>query len=78
MANYSDIVDGMVAAQKRGLSVSKVVLSNESMDTFLTDEKFTEFEQQRQEETIGSEWELKVESGERDYLLTESGVEISL
>jgi len=77
-ATYSDIIDAMVEAQERGLSVDCAILTSESMDSFLTDDSFTETTEQRQKDTIGEDWELEIKSGNGNFLRLENGSEIQL
>jgi hypothetical protein len=77
-ATYTDIVEAMIEAEKDGLDVDRVVLTEESMDTFLADDNFTKATEERQEDTIGSEWSLPIESGDGDYVVTETGEQITL
>jgi hypothetical protein len=76
--SYTDIVNAMVEARQQGKSVDKVVITDESMDGFLADDNFTKATEQRQKESIGVEWELPIETGDGNYLLTESGTRIDL
>jgi hypothetical protein len=77
-ATYTDVVDAMINADRRGLSPKKVVMTEKTMNTFLVDSNFTEADERRQNETIGSQWEIAIESGDSNYLVTEDGTEISL
>ncbi len=77
-ATYTDIIDAMVEAQEQGLSIDCAVLTTESMDSFLTDDNFTQETEQRQKDTIGEEWELEIESGDGNFLRLENGSEIQL
>lgn len=74
---YTDIIDAMIEAQEQGLSIDKVILTDDSMDSFLADDNFTKATETRQKETIGEDWQLAVESGERNVLLA-SGEEFPL
>lgn len=73
---YSDIVDAMVEAE--GEDVEKLVLTEASMDVFLSDDNFTKETEMRQKETIGTDWSLPVETGDRDQLILESGETVEL
>jgi len=75
---YTDVVNAMIEAREQGLSVEKLVITQGTMDTFLLDYQFTKADEQRQKETIGTNWELRVESGDDDYLLTETGEQFPL
>ena len=77
-ATYTDIIDAMVKAEKQGLSIDCAILTTESMDSFLTDDQFTEETEQRQKDTIGQEWELEIQSGDGNYLQLENGSRIEL
>jgi len=77
-ATYTDIIDAMVEAQERGLSIDYAVLTTDSMGRFLTNDRFTEETEQRQKDTIGQEWELEIESGDGNYLRLENGSQIQL
>lgn len=75
---YTDIVNAMIEAREQGLSVDRLVITDATMDTFLSDDQFTKADEERQKETIGTDWELRVESGDDNYLLTESGEQFPL
>jgi hypothetical protein len=75
---YSDIIDAMIDAEQDGRSTQRVELTAETMDSFLSDDKFTKNDEVRQKETIGTEWEIQIESGEQDVLVTEDGHEFEL
>lgn len=77
-ATYTDIVDAMIEAREEGFSIDCAVLTSESMDSFLTNDKFTEEAEQRQKDTIGEGWKLPVESGDGNYLKLENGSRIQL
>jgi hypothetical protein len=77
-ATYTDIIKAMVKANKRTSEVDVVVLTEESMDTFLKHDKLSKQTQEMMEEEIGHEWELEIESGDDDYLLFENGERINL
>lgn len=75
---YTDIVNAMIEAREQGLSVDRLVITDATMDTFLSDDQFTKADEERQKETIGTDWEIRVESGDDNYLLTESGEQFPL
>ena len=77
-ATYSDIIDAMIEAEKRDLSIDHAVLTSESMESFLTDDTFSETCEQEQKDVIGEEWELEIESGDGNYLQLKNGSKIQL
>ena len=70
---YSDVINTMVEVEKDGLSVDKLVITRETMETFLSDGQFTKKDEARQKDVIGEEWELPIESGSSNYILTDNG-----
>lgn len=66
---YADIVHGMANARSDGHSVDTLVLTQDSMDTFLTDGEFTESDEEVHD-NLG-EFELRVTVGDDNYLITE-------
>lgn len=75
-ATYTDLIDVMSDARASGLSIDRVVLTDESMSTFMTDGEFTD-ETEEKHEDLG-EFALSIESGNGDYIVTESGEHVSL
>lgn len=74
--NYTDFVEAMTEAHKQGLSVERVVVSEDSLDTFLTDDNFTE-ETEEKHDKLG-EFEVPIETGDGNYVLCESGERVPL
>lgn len=77
-ATYTDIIEAMADAIEDGKSVDMVILTDESMSSFLADDNFSESTEQRQQKTIGEDWTLPIESGDSDVLVLETGERIEL
>lgn len=74
--NYTDFVNAMSKARSEGYSVRKLVLTEESIQTFMTDGKFTEAAETKHDKL--GDFEVSVERGDGNYVLTESGVRFIL
>lgn len=74
--NYNDLIRAMHRAAENGKSVEKLILSDESMEEFMTDEKFTESDEEMADEL--GEFEIRIESGDADKLLTDDGEELDI
>lgn len=74
--NYSDIVRTMASMKAKGYEVDRVVLTNETIETFLTDAQLTE-EAEKSQNDLG-EFAVNVETGDGNYILSESGKEVDL
>lgn len=68
---YSDVVKAMAEAHVDGYTVSEVVLTKDTIDTFLESDDFTDADEERQD-TLG-EFEVPLSSGDGNYVLTENG-----
>lgn len=68
----------MVESREDGRDPERVELTSETIDSFLTDGNFSREDEMRQKETIGTLWEIQIESGDRDVLVTEDGYEFEL
>lgn len=77
-ATYTDIVNAMIHADRDGKAVDSVVLTQDSINTFLRDDNFTKEQENEMEKQIGNGWNLEINRGESDYLLLETGEEIEL
>lgn len=75
-SNYIDFVEAMSEANARGLTVETLVLSKESMQEFMTDGNFTEDVEEKHDDL--GEFEVPVETGDTDALVTTSGERITL
>lgn len=75
---YDDIMNAVVRVKERGGEVESVVLTDESFDSFLSDNNFSEETEEKIDESLGSAWTLNIDKGETDHLVTESGSEIPL
>lgn len=75
---YSDVLDAMVEAEKLDLTPDKLILTDKSLDTFLADETFTKEMETKQDNYLGKDWSLEVETGDDNCLVTESGERFSL
>jgi len=72
---YEDFVNAMVVASKNGKSTEKIVVTEDTMETFIADSKMTDAEQDAAENELGS-WSVPLETGESNCIVTESGEEI--
>lgn len=75
-SNYTDLIKAMHQAMENGKSVKKVILSEESMEVFMTDEKLTKHDEEMADDV--GEFEIRIESGPEDKLITEDGDELDL
>jgi len=74
--NFNDFVRLMAEIAESDYTVDRLVLTNESLDTFLTDEKMTESLAETNDEL--GEYGVPVESGDRNAIITESGESFNL
>jgi hypothetical protein len=72
---YEDFVNAMVVASKNGKSTEKIVVTEDTMETFIADSKMTDAEQEAAEGELGS-WSIPLETGNSNHVLTESGEKI--
>lgn len=76
MTNYTDFINAMHEARENGETVARLVLSEDSIDTWLTDGNFTDAAENKHD-ALG-EFAVNVEQGDGDYILTESGNQFPL
>jgi hypothetical protein len=77
MNGYTDFIETMVDVSRDGETASKLVLTDESTEEFLIDEKLsTELAQEKKENF--DEFSVSVVSGDEDYIVTESGKRYTL
>lgn len=69
--DYTDFIDAMSLAKKKGHDVNKVVITEETMDVFMTDSNFTDEDEERHDDL--GEFSVNIEQGSSDYILCEDG-----
>lgn len=74
--NYTDFVDAMYEAQSNGLSVDKLILTQDSLDTFMTSGDFTVATEETHDRL--GEFSVNIEQGDGNYVLAENGERVSL
>ena len=74
--NYDDFVRVMSSMTEDGHDIDRLVLTAETMETFLTDGDFNE-EVEEQHDQLG-EFTVPIERGDGDYILSESGEKFEL
>lgn len=74
--NYIDFVEAMAAAVDKGYTVDRLVLTSDSMETFLTDEKLTDKTEEMHDDL--GEFSVSIETGEENVIVTENGTRFAL
>lgn len=70
-ATYPDVINAMIQAKKQGLTLDRVILTEESIDSFLNEEDLTDEEEQERKDVLGEEWKIAIEVGDRNVLVAE-------
>jgi hypothetical protein len=76
--NYTNVVEAMVEARKRGLEPETVVLTERAINEFLLDDKYNDSVEKEEKEHLADGWSLPVQSGDSNHLITEDGTRIQL
>lgn len=69
--NFTDVIEAMAIVKENGQTVDSIVLTDKTVGSLMTDEKLST-ESKDTHDSLG-EYSVTIESGDDNYVLTESG-----